>query len=103
MYGASISGLFTLEFGNGFLYERTTSTYTSSGIEEQRTITSFSLHSCSSLVLHFAGNLSLIGGVSMALPLVANAEVTSEGIPSKPEMHVPGYTIEAQIGVALSL
>lgn len=102
-YGSSISEFLAMEFGTGILYESLSDTTTSGGIETHIVVKGFSLYSSTSLVLQFSENLSLVGGLSMAIPLVSYAEVTTGGTTTKPEMHVKGYSFEALIGVALSL
>ncbi len=102
-YGSNISESVTLEFGTGLLYERLTDAYTSGGSEKDITVKSFSFYSSLNLIITFAQYLSLIGGVSMAIPLYNSAEVTSGGITTKPDIYVTGYSFETQIGLALAL
>ena len=101
-YGSSISDFLSLEFGAGILYEQLTKTDVSSGTEKI-TVKSYSLYSSTTLALHFEGNLSLIGGLSMAMPLYTKAEVTSGGVTTQPDMQVTGFSFEALIGIALGI
>lgn len=103
LYGTDISESLFLEFGSGILYERLTDTYSDSGIETHITVKSFSFYSSSSLALRLVGSLSLVGGISIALPLFSTAEKTSGGITIKPDLHVTGYTFEALIGIAINI
>lgn len=50
------------------------------------TVKSFSLYSSANLMIQFAGYSALVGGISMAIPLFASAEVESGGIATKPDM-----------------
>lgn len=103
LYGSNISDFFILEFGTGVLYERITDTYTRGGIDFQATVKSFSFYSTTSLVLYFGDYFSFVGGMAIALPLFAQAEITSGGGSIRPEMHIRGFTYEAQIGMAFNL
>lgn len=102
-YGATISEFVTLEAGTGLLYEKLSDTYVSGGVEKRMTVKSFSLYSSVNLMIQWFGYLSLVGGVSMAIPLFATAELESGGITTKPDMQVSGYSLEALIGLAMSL
>ena len=102
-YSSTISESISLEFGTGVLYERLTSTYSSSATEYHMTVQSYSLYSSTNIVFHLAGGLALVGSVSMALPLFTNAEVSRMGLTTNPEMHVTGFTVEALLGVALQM